>query len=187
MPERRVGVWCCDAGKASGIASCVVDLGRKTSSLRLLREREHSESHTVAWSDVVPEGVEDGEMMSAWLGVTLGSEYARWAGEMRGLGVLETYMVLEQFRLRDGGLPGKAGLEVLLPLTINVGILSWLGVWNPGRAIFVNPSDGMGVMTNDRLRAAGCWVRGREHERDAWRYLGVALRRLRKRKAPPPR
>jgi hypothetical protein len=42
---------------------------------------------------------------------------------------------------------------------------------------FQAPSDAMTFATSERLKRWGLWVKGKEHERDAWRHLATFVAR----------
>jgi len=154
----------------------VVDFAGKGPTGGLLRRRTHSEAHQLTWESLGGGKIDD--VSGGTIGAALGAEYARWVGVMRREGVEELVMVLELYRLRA---MVSSDLEVLLPLTVNAGMMAWLG----GRPregetwMFVSPTDGKRTMTRERLERAGMWEVGEQHARDAWRYLAVAARRYR--------
>lgn len=175
-----MGIWACDAGKVSGIASCVMDMGLRGPERRRVRLAEHKDSWQLGWENVKPTpwGPELDDRSAAVIGAHLASKFMIWKGAMNSYGVHWHLLVLEQFRLRASTGVGSMTVEVTLPMAVNAAMLGFLGGRVPyDRVEYVSPSDGMGVVTDERLRALGLWKKGEGHSRDAWRYLLVAARR----------
>jgi hypothetical protein len=97
--------------------------------------------------------------------------------------------VCEDFVQRPGGSGGKEGQS---PIRVMWGVEGyrlgradeWRGrkkskvkVYAP-RMILQTPGDAAAFGAGDRLRDWGCWVRGREHERSAWRHVGLRVGRI---------
>ena len=113
-------------------------------------------------------------------GETTGVGYRGEDGELRGLqwpgedimavleGMHAVYgldeVVVENFISR----PGPA-VNLTAPVTIGR-IVAWAEV-NEVPVVLQTPSQAKTVITKDRLRALGGWVRSQEHARDALRHL----------------
>jgi hypothetical protein len=55
------------------------------------------------------------------------------------------------------------------------------GNWGPAgpvRVVWQQPSAAATFGTKSRLESWDCWVRGKQHERSAWRHLGVRVAKL---------
>jgi hypothetical protein len=74
-------------------------------------------------------------------------------------------IVVETFRSRPGG----PAVNLSAPMTIGR-IFEWAEA-NDVPVVFQDPSWAKRKVSNDVLRAAGGWVRGHEHARDALRHL----------------
>lgn len=113
-------------------------------------------------------------------GKTTGVAYRAADGTLRGLewpgedimAVLEGLhahfgldeVVVENFISRPG-----AAVNLSAPITIGR-IVAWAEE-NDVPVVLQTPSQAKTVITKDRLRALGGWVRGQEHARDALRHL----------------
>lgn len=114
-------------------------------------------------------------------GKTTGVGYRAADGELRGLqwpgedieavleGMHAVYgldeVVIESFMSRPGG----AAVSLSAPVTIGR-IIAWCEA-HEVRYVMQTPAAAKRLVTNDRLRAFGGWVRGFEHARDALRHV----------------
>lgn len=97
---------------------------------------------------------------------------------------------VEDFVLRPSGI-GSSGRDGVSPLRIICFLECWLfdiGFadddvvdYDPGLA-YNTPADAKKVITDQRLRAAGLWVRGQQHARDAIRHAALGYRKEKGRK-----
>lgn len=83
-------------------------------------------------------------------------------------------LVIEDFILRKS----SQGRELLAPVRITAA-LKW--AIRPRYFNFQQPGLAMSTLTDDRQRAAGLWIPGQEHARDATKHCVTYLRRQRER------
>jgi hypothetical protein len=94
-------------------------------------------------------------------------------------------LVIEDFQMRKGD--WAEGTDIILPVRVTWGLIGYRlgqvdeyerGGWGPAlapRVILQQPSQASTYATDDRLKRWGLWVRGREHERSAWRHVACRV------------
>ncbi len=112
-------------------------------------------------------------------GMTLAIEFADWvfrANVEHGVPVGRVILVIEDWTPR---LPLKSGArDVFYPVRVPAlmeGFCGQVGAFDSGLAVWQQPSVAKTFATDRRLRAVGLWVRGRDHQRDAWRHVMAYL------------
>lgn len=93
---------------------------------------------------------------------------------------------VEDFVLRPTGI-GSSGRDGVSPLRIICFLECWLfdiGVDERGEFNYAynTPADAKKVITDQRLKAGGLWVRGQQHARDAIRHAALGYRKEKGRK-----
>lgn len=85
----------------------------------------------------------------------------------------ETVIVVEEYRINSGTVkktPAPWSTET-------IGTLRWMARVTGARFEEQTAADAKAFITNERLRAAGCWFKGQEHARDAARHLLLYMAR----------
>lgn len=97
---------------------------------------------------------------------------------------LPAYFVCEDFILTRMKSSNRVGLY---PVWIAAAVVGYrngladayeLGGYGPAapiETVWQQPGQAKGFCTDDRLRDFGLWVRGKEHERDAWRHFAFFI------------
>lgn len=164
----RFGVMAVDQGGSTGIAYGILD-DTHESTLRKLELIELKESQTISghWST---QAVTIAENFSRFR-VLCGREFPQ---------AIPAYLVMEDFILtrfasseREGIYPAWIGGAVH-GYRLGMARAYEKGGWGPAAEIGVTwqqPSEAMTFATDERLKSWGFWVRGKEHERDAFRHL----------------
>lgn len=110
-------------------------------------------------------------------------EYADWLADVQrswtpGARVVPL-LTCESFVVRLGrGASSQSNLLDPVRVASAMEALSWTRAGSRWAHInYQSPSDAKNYATNERLRAAGLWVKGSEHRRDAMRHLALAYSR----------
>jgi hypothetical protein len=165
----NVGIFAVDPGKVTGLAWAIVPFKVKTVRQNM-KERIGSGSAQISGSN------EDQirKIASMW------REFRIICTE----GLIDDElieMVIEAWVVRPH-MTGYGDVPVI-PAQIGWGLYGYrlgrLDEWcetdagpaRPVRVVWQQPSAGKGTVKDDMLKEAGCWVRGQEHARDAWRHL----------------
>jgi hypothetical protein len=167
-----------DPGGATGVAWGVFDL-KGGSFEEAMLGREHDGSKTLSGSE---------ESQIRQLAVQWMLFYRRCVEE-HGLGPGDVELVCENFVPQ----PGKAHTEEgVISIRIIWGLIGYRmgaadeydrGGWGPVAApqmVLQMAETASTFAKSDRLRKWGCWVRGKEHERSAWKHICARLSHLRK-------
>ena len=109
------------------------------------------------------------------LGGLIDDLHLRSKAKSNGVVCQVTDLVVEDFVLRERTM----GRNLLAPVRLTAGIAQEV-LWSE-KLIGVtvqSPSDAKSVVTDERLKALGLWIRGQQHARDACRHLALFLRKL---------
>jgi hypothetical protein len=108
-----------------------------------------------------------------WIEIEQRSEQS--ASLTRGKVKQVTDLVIEDFILRER----TKDRNLLAPVRLSAGLVQ--EVLRSQQLIgltYQSASDAKSVVTDDRLRALGLWIRGQQHARDACRHLALFLRKI---------
>lgn len=165
------GILAIDPGGTTGIAWAEVDIDEGIMS------REHEGSRTVDGSEYT-QIVEICHLWSIF--------YKRCVQEHR-MPADQVDIVCEDFSPR----PGRGHTdEGIMPVRLIWGIIGYRlgqlheydrGGWGPAYSpdmIMQSASQAATFATDARLKSWGLWIRGREHERSAWRHLAFRAKKL---------
>jgi len=173
------GVFALDPGGSSGLAMGVFDVSPSTPIDESLRRGLNKQSVTVEGDEY-----EQIKLISDfWM--TFYRDCVH--GGMMDPSTIE--FVCEDFIQRPGGSGGKEGQS---PIRVMWGVegfrmgraaefrgrhKSKAKILAP-RMILQTPSDAAAFGSSERLKNWGCWVKGREHERAAWKHVGLRVARV---------
>lgn len=159
-------IWSLDPGGSSGLAWGIIDETAPTVA-EALEGIQGKGSMTV-------KGQVEVQAMLLW------EDWRTWQTHASVEQADGVNMVVENFIIRPGMHGG--GVEGVYPARI--GWALW-GLRYGHEDMFPTihwqePGDAMSFGTDKRLRSWGLWVRGREHERDAFRHLALRVAKLMK-------
>jgi hypothetical protein len=173
------GIFALDPGGSSGLAWGIFDVSPNTPVAESLKKGQHKGSTTI-------EGEEHDQIEAIF------EVWARFYATCVHVGCLdptEVEFVSEDFVQRPGSSGGKEGNS---PIRVMWGVEGYrMGraaefkgrkksksrVHAP-RMILQMPGDASSFGTSARLKEWDCWVVGREHERSAWKHIGLRVAKV---------
>jgi len=171
----NIGVFCCDPGGHSGVAWAILDPSAATEAA--LQNRQNAGSTTVS-GDARTQVNELAQLWQSFFRACVRS----------CLEPKDVYCVFEDFIYNPantyGGDPAKISTQIIWAFEgFRLGCEYQWKVDNPGRKRVLRPAlvlqpagQASSYATNDRLRMWGLWVKGREHERSAYRHMALFLK-----------
>jgi hypothetical protein len=174
VTKSEVGIFSVDPGGHSGVAWGIFDTSPKTIAGALATKRaDGSETYEGDWHKQVA------EISEQW------RTFLKTCVHEEGLSPEQVEFVCENFIQIPGLTAG--GTDSTLPLLIIGGIYGYrlgaLAEWErnengPAAApsmILQLAGQASTFATGQRLREWGLWVRGREHERSAWKHVALRI------------
>lgn len=175
--SKKVGLFSVDPGGASGLAWGIFDPYAKTFQ-KVLDSQEESGSDTTTgeWYDQIP------EIGWRW------RQFFEMCVFEAGLPVDRVELVMEDFIMIPGSHVG--GIDDTLSARIIGGLVGYrmgaLGEWERwgggpvamSNLVLQGANQASTFATGTRLKEWGIWVKGREHERSAWKHIALRLNKI---------
>lgn len=156
----HVALFAVDPGETTGWAAGYVQVGGGS-----LEVEEHGEI-SCAFDEFGSDGV-----------LELADEASHWFAQADA-DAARRVLVIEDFTLRHGVM--LSGRSALSPVRVASGLVSVLldRMLLLDAVRWQSASDAKGVITDERLKRMGLWIKGKPHARDAVRHLVIAGRKI---------